>query len=277
MNDLHGQTVLVTGATDGLGRLVAQRAALRGATVILHGRNGEKGRRVAEEIKRATGNENLHYYNADLASLAEVRAFAARVRAGHTALHVLVNNAAVGGGPKGSRQRELSRDGLELRFAVNHLSHFLLTQELLPLLTKSAPARIVNVSSVGQSPLNLDDLQSEKRYDSFDAYAKSKLAQIMFGMELAGRLKDAGVTVNSLHPATLMDTNMVRTYFGRVAATVDEGADAVEYVAFSNETAGVTGAYFNQRTPSRANNQAYDAAARQKLWTLCEALTAREP
>jgi NAD(P)-dependent dehydrogenase (short-subunit alcohol dehydrogenase family) len=197
---LKGKIVLITGATDGLGKEVAKRVAAAGATVLLHGRNREKGVSVKQEIIAATGNENIYYFNADFSSLQEVRQFSEDVLANHSLLHVLINNAAIGGGPKGEATRELSKDGYELRLAVNHLSHFLLTQNLLPLLQASAPSRIVNVSSIGQSPLNFDDLQLEKRYQSFDAYCKSKLAQILYGFNLAEKLKDTGVTVNSLHP-----------------------------------------------------------------------------
>ncbi|HUC81950.1 MAG TPA: SDR family NAD(P)-dependent oxidoreductase [Flavisolibacter sp.] len=270
--NLQGKTVFITGATDGLGKAVALRAAKAGATLILHGRNAEKGASLVTEIKEATANENVHYHNADFSSLAQVKKLGEEVAANYDALHVLINNAAIGGGPKGSRQRELSQDGYELRFAVNHLSHFLLTQKLLPLLERSAPSRIVNVASIGQSPLNFDDLQLENRYDSFDAYAKSKLAQIIFGFALADKLKDKHVTVNSLHPASLMDTNMVAAFFGRTTSTVEEGADVVEYVAFSPETKDVTGAYFNQLQQAKANAQAYDAEARKKLWQLSEEL-----
>ncbi|HEX8315729.1 MAG TPA: SDR family NAD(P)-dependent oxidoreductase, partial [Flavisolibacter sp.] len=244
-----------------------------GATLILHGRNEEKGARVAEEIRAATGSNTITYYNADLSSLAEVKNFAGKVLANHQQLDVLINNAAIGGGPKGSKQRELSKDGYELRFAVNHLSHFLLTQRLLPLLLSSAPARIVNIGSIGQSPLDFNDIHLEKRYDSFDAYAKSKLAQIIFGLELADRLKEKNIMVNSLHPASLMDTNMVHDFFGRTAATVEEGAEVVAYVAFSDETENVTGAYFNQFKQAKANAQAYNMEARKKLWQVSEELT----
>lgn len=273
MNSLKGKTVLITGATDGLGKLVAQRVANAGATLILHGRNKEKGTKVLNELKSSANNENIFYYNADLSSLEEVKELSEDVLSNHQCLHVLINNAAIGGGPKGSNQREVSEDGHELRFAVNYLSHFLLTQKLLPLLVKSAPARIVNITSVGQSPLNFDDIQLEKRYDSFDAYCKSKLAQIIFSFELADRLKEKNVIINSLHPATLMDTKMVHQFFGRIAATVEEGANVVEYVAFDDETKDITGAYFNQLRQAKANAQAYDMEARKKLWQLSEELT----
>lgn len=271
--DLKGRTVLITGATDGLGKRVAADAAKAGATLILHGRNAEKGKKLLAELKASANNDNIVYYKADFSSLAEVKLFSEEVLSNHPQLHVLINNAAIGGGPKGSNRRELSKDGYELRFAVNYLSHFLLTQKLLPLLLKSGSARIVNVASIGQSPLNFNDIHLEKRYDSFDAYAKSKLAQIIFSFELAERLRNTGVVVNCLHPATLMNTNMVADFFGRTASTVEEGAAVVEYVAFASETENITGAYFNQMRQASANSQAYDVEARKKLWQLSEQLT----
>ncbi|RYZ47739.1 MAG: SDR family NAD(P)-dependent oxidoreductase, partial [Chitinophagaceae bacterium] len=210
--------------------------------------------------------------NADFSSLQEVKQLSEDVVSNHSSLHVLINNAAIGGGPKGEAARELSKDGYELRFAVNYLSHFLLTQNLLPLLKASAPARVVNVSSIGQSPLNFDDLQLEKRYNSFDAYCKSKLAQIMYGFALAEKLDGTGVTVNSLHPATLMATNMVHDFFGRISSSVEEGADAVMHLAFSEETKEISGKYFNRFTAAKAAAQAYDPVARKKLWRLSEDL-----
>jgi NAD(P)-dependent dehydrogenase (short-subunit alcohol dehydrogenase family) len=272
MQSLAEKTVLITGATDGLGKAVAHYAATAGATLLLHGRNREKGEKLLSEIIASSGNKNIFYYNADFSSLADVKRLSEEVLSRHAALHVLINNAAIGGGPKGSPTRDLSNDGVELRFAVNYLSHFLLTQNLLPLLQKSAPARIINVSSIGQAPLDFDDINLEKCYNSFDAYAKSKLAQIIFGFELAERLKDSGVTVNSLHPASLMDTNMVHDFFGRVSSPVQEGLDVVTYVAFSDQTKEVTGAYFNQLKQAKANAQAYDGEARKKLWELSEKL-----
>lgn len=273
--DLTGKTVLITGATDGLGKMVAQQAARAGATLLLHGRNKAKGAGVREEIISGSGNEAVRYYNADLSSLREVRGLSEQVLREHARLHILINNAAIGGGPKGASQKAVSHDGLELRFAVNYLSHFVLTQNLLPLLVQSAPARIVHVSSIGQAPLDLSDLMMERQYDSFDAYCRSKLAQILYGFELAEALRDKGVTVNSLHPATLMNTKMVREFFGVPGSRVEEGVEAVEHVAFSAETEGVTGVYFNQKKPARAHRQAYDAEARKQLLEASTRLAAR--
>ena len=183
---------------------------------------------------------------------------------------MLVNNAGII-----SREREETEDGLELTFAVNYLSHFLLTNLLLPLLQNSAPARIVNVASAGQSPVDFRDVMLERGYDSMRAYAQSKLAQIMFTLDLAERLRGTGATANALHPATLMDTKMVLETFGRASSSVREGADATVRLAISPELEGVTGRYFDGTREARANRQAYDAEARKRLWNFSEELCGR--
>lgn len=264
--DLTNKTVLITGATSGLGKCVAGRLAARGATLILHGRNPEKGELVLNEIRSSWRDANLFYYNADFASLHEVNELAETISRHHQQVHLFINNAGVGGGPKGPRKRLLSNDGYELRFAVNYLAHFLLTQKLLPVVLSAAPARIVFVSSIGQAPLDFNDLMMEKEFDAFEAYCRSKLAQIMYAMELAAQLKNKEVVVNSLHPASLMNTQMVQQWFGYTSSTVDEGADVVDYVATALGTGSITGTYFNQKKPGKANRQAYDTEARSKLW-----------
>ena len=155
---------------------------------------------------------------------------------------------------------------------MNYLSHFLLTGLLLPLLRDSAPSRIVNVASAGQSPIDFDDPMLEKGYDAMGAYTRSKLAQVMFAFELAERLRDTGVTVNALHPASLMNTKMVHDTFGYTMSTVEEGTEAVIRLAASPELEGVTGCYFDGTQEARANRQAYDAEARKMLWALSEEL-----
>lgn len=265
-------TVLVTGATDGLGRLVAERLAAAEATVLLHGRDPARGERVLEEIRRATRNDRVRYYNADLSSLDEVRRLAEEVETGEECLDVLINNAGIGGGARGDRARVLSRDGYELRFQVNYLSGFLLATKLLPLLRRSAPARIVNVASAGQSPLDFDDVMLERGYDGMRAYGQSKLAQIMFTFELAEQLDPGEVTVNALHPASLMNTKMVLESFGSARTTVEEGAEATLRLATSPELDGVTGRYFDGLREGRANAHAYEPEARRRLWELSEEL-----
>ncbi len=262
------QTILVTGATDGLGRRVAAELAQRGATLLLHGRSAERGHQVVDELREATGSDRLALYLADLSSLAEVRRLAEEVERDHERLDVLVNNAGIF-----ADERALSQDGYELTFAVNHLSHFLLTELLLPLLRRSPSARVVNVSSIGQTPVDFDDVMLERGYDGFRAYAQSKLAQVMFAFELAERLGDEEVAVNALHPATLMDTKMVRRAFGRARTSVEEGAEAVVRLAVAEDVEGVSGRYFDGLEESAAQRQAYDVETRRRLWELSEELT----
>ena len=260
-------TILVTGATDGLGRRAAQELAAKDATVLLHGRSPERLEATLEELRSQTGGEKARYYLADLSSLAAVRDLVQRILSEHDRLDVLVNNAGVI-----SPERRESEDGYELTFAVNYLSHFLLTRLLLPLLKDSATARIVNVASAGQSPLDFSNLMLERGYDAMKAYSQSKLAQVMFTFDLAEHLRDTGVTVNALHPASLMDTKMVQSTFGYTMSTVEEGTEAVVRLAVSQEVEGVTGRYFDQMREGRANRQAYDSQARGKLWALSEEL-----
>src|ERR671930_595224 len=185
MRPIDEQTILVTGATDGLGRALARELAERGAAVLLHGRSEERLSEVADEIGR------VRTYKADLASLDEVRAMASEILENEQALHTLVNNAGIGTAlPEG---RQESRDGYELRFAVNYLSHYLLTRLLEPLIQRSAPARIVNVSSAGQAPIDFDDVMLENGYSGFQAYCQSKLALVMFTFDLAEELEGSGV------------------------------------------------------------------------------------
>jgi NAD(P)-dependent dehydrogenase (short-subunit alcohol dehydrogenase family) len=265
-----GKTVLVTGATDGLGKVVATMLAKDGAAVLLHGRDRAKGESVLAEIKAAAGNPNLEFYLADLASLAEVRALGGAVKAKHPRLDVLVNNAGIGLFGGGGRQE--SRDGLELHFQVNYLAPFLLTELLLPALKASAPSRIVNVSSVGQAPIDFADVQLERSYSGVQGYCQSKLAQIMFTFDLAEKLKGSGVTVTSLHPGTFMNTNMVTGQGMTPQSRVEDGAAAVYRLVASPDVEGQTGVFYNQQTLGRANEQAYDAGARRKLWDLSAVL-----
>ena len=272
MAPIEHQTVLITGATDGLGRATAHELASCGATVLVHGRSRERGEHTVAEL-RAAGSGRVHLHVADLSSLEEVRRLAAEVEQTHERLDVLVNNAGIIPG-----ERELSEDGYELTFAVNYLSHFVLTELLLALLRRSAPARIVNVASIGQSPIDFDDVMLERGYSDFRAYSQSKLAQIMFSFELAerlGREEGVGVGVNALHPATLMDTKMVRDHIGRARSTVAEGVEALTRLAVSDELAGVTGRFYDGLDESHADAQAYDAGARRRLWELSEELTQR--
>ena len=265
-----GQRVAVgTGSTSGLGPELALRLAERGLFVVVHGRDEERGREVVTEIEAAGGR--ARFYRADFASFAETRAFGEAVLRDYDRLDVLVNNAGFGRAPN---ERMVSRDGLEFRFQVNHLSHFMLTHMWMPLLRAGAPSRIVNVSSGAQQAIDFDDVMLERgAFDGGRAYAQSKLAQIMFTFDLARALEGTGIIVNALHPATFMDTRMVERAGIEPRSTVDEGADAVMQLV--TEDVG-SGGYFNGLRPARADAQAYDEEARRRLRELSEELTGVE-
>ncbi|RWE68012.1 SDR family NAD(P)-dependent oxidoreductase [Mesorhizobium sp.] len=268
--ELKDGTVLITGSTDGVGRLVAQRLGADGARVLVHGRDATRGKDVVAEIEAAGGKAELLV--ADLSSLAEVRRLAEVVRAHTDRLDILINNAGVG---TAGTKRQVSADGYELRFAVNYLAGFLLTSELLPLLKASAPARIVNVASAGQQAIDFDDVMLTHNYDGVRAYCQSKLAQIIFTIDLAQKLKNTGVTANSLHPASYMNTTMVRQAGVTPWSSVETGADAILNLATSPALEGRSGLYFDGQRESRADAQAYDAKARQQLRTLSLDLVGR--
>ena len=261
----NGKTALVTGSTDGVGRVVAKRLGEDGWRVLVHGRDRGRGERVVAEIKDAGGAAD--FLAADLSALAEVRRLAGAVQQATQRLDLLINNAGIGsGGPQGTRQT--SADGYELRFAVNYLAGFLLTHLLLPLVGKSTPARIVNVSSLGQQAIDFADVMLTHGYTGSRAYCQSKLAQIMFTIDLAHELDGTGVTVNSLHPATYMNTTMVRQSGVAPMSSVEQGADAILNLATSAALDGRSGLFFNGQREARADAQAYDPAARQRLKTL---------
>lgn len=267
----NGKTVLITGSTDGVGRVVAKRLGEGGWRVLVHGRDRGRGERVVAEINDAGGG-SAEFLAADLSSLADVRRLADAVQKTTKRLDLLVNNAGIGsGGPQGTRQT--SADGYELRFAVNYLAGFLLTYLLLPLIEKSTPARIVNVSSLGQEAIDFTDVMLTQSYSGLRAYRQSKLAQIMFTIDLAHELEDAAVTVNALHPATFMNTTMVLQFGGKPMSSVEEGADAILKLAVSPEVQGQSGLYLNGQREARADAQVYDAEARRKLKALSLELT----
>jgi NAD(P)-dependent dehydrogenase (short-subunit alcohol dehydrogenase family) len=261
----NGKTALITGSTDGVGRVVATRLGQAGWRVLVHGRDRGRGESVVAEIK--DGGGAAEFLAGDLASLADVRRLAEAAQKTAERLELLINNAGIGtGGERATRQT--SADGYELRFAVNYLAGFLLTHLLLPLIKRSAPARIVNVSSLGQQAIDFGDVMLTHGFSGLRAYRQSKLAQILFTIDLADELKGSGVTVNTLHPATFMNTTMVRLSGVTPISTVEEGADAVLKLAVSPQLEGQSGLYFNGQREARADPQAYDAGARRRLKAL---------
>jgi NAD(P)-dependent dehydrogenase (short-subunit alcohol dehydrogenase family) len=275
MTLLDGKVVLVTGATDGLGRALAADLVRAGATVLVHGRDpariadtlaevGEDGEDAGQDRR-----DRLRAYQADLSSLAGVRELAAAVIAAEPRLDVLVNNAGIGTSEPGGGVRQESADGYELRFAVNYLAGYALAKLLLPLLTASAPSRIVNVASLGQQAIDFGDVMLTDGYDGMRAYRQSKLAQIMFAFDLAEEIDPGQVSVSALHPATFMPTKLSAA---APISTIAQGVEATmrQVTAPAAETAGK---YFNGLDEARANDQAYDRSARRQLRELSEKLT----
>jgi NAD(P)-dependent dehydrogenase (short-subunit alcohol dehydrogenase family) len=240
--------------------------------VLVNGRSRQRIGAAIADISETTGSEQLVPCLADLSSLTAVRGLAEELADSSPGLDVLVNNAGVG-----VAERTVTEDGYELTFAVNYLAPFLLTGLLLPLLRANAPARVVNVASIGQAPVNFDDVMLESGYNTGLAYAQSKLAMISFTFELAARLQsegETGVTVNALHPATLMPTKLVFETVGRTIDSLEQGLEATLRLVIDPELDGVSGVYFNGLEEATADPQAYDADARRRLWELSERLCA---
>src|SRR3954471_7007493 len=271
MRPIEDTVVLVTGATDGLGRAGAPDLAARRAKVLLHGRDRERLDALARELGR--DGEPAPTFLADLSSLDEVRALAEAVEQATPRLHVLVNNAGIGSGMPDGRERRESHDGYELRLAVNHLAGFLLTDLLLPLLRRSAPARVVFVASLGQAPMDFDDPMLEHAYSGTRAYGQSKLAQITAALELASRLDPAEVTVTSLHPSTYMPTKMVLEEVGSSVDTLEDGVAATVRLAIHPQPGGGTRRLYDRRVETAPHPQAHDPDARRRLWELSRRLT----
>lgn len=263
---MSAPVILVTGATDGIGRATAIGLARRGAHLLVHGRSPERAAPVVDEIRQAGGTADAVV--ADFASLDAVRRMAQQVRETQARLDVLINNAGVH-----MKRRELSADGYEMTFQVNHLAHFLLTVDLLPLLEASAPARIVNVSSQlhRRGQIHFDDLHHERDYDGYTAYANSKVANVLFTHSLARRLAGRGVTANALHPGVI-STKLLHVGFGGGGDPVEEGARTSILLALSPDLATTTGRYFRDEAELPAADHALDDAVADRLWTVSEAL-----
>jgi NAD(P)-dependent dehydrogenase (short-subunit alcohol dehydrogenase family) len=261
--------VLITGATAGIGYATAAALARLGATVLVHGRSPESAGRAAADLRAATGSPSLVPVSADLASLRQVRALAADVLARFDRLDVLINNAGVY-----LPDRRLTEDGFETTYAVNHLAHFLLTRLLLERLQSSRPARIINVSSMLHAGGRLDDaaLRGQGGPAGGAAYAASKLANVLFTYELAGRLDPAAVTANCLHPGVI-DTQLLRTGFGGGGDRPEAGAETPVYLASAPELAGVSGRYYVRRREAEPAALSRDARLRRALWDASEAAT----
>lgn len=260
-------TILITGATSGLGRYVAFELVRSGHVVLAHGRDPGRTEQLVEEL-RAEGD--AEGFVADLASLTQVRELGGNVADARPDLDVLINNAGVGAGAPGAG-RELSADGHELRLAVNYLAPVVLTRALLPVLRANTPSRIVNVGSAGQDPLDFDDIEFSRQYDGFAAYRRAKFALAAHTFTLAEELVNTRVAVNVLHPATFMDTAMVHEGGVTPWNTVADGAPGVLHLATQNPG---TGGYFDGTRPSRAHESTYDREVQKRLATVTDQLLA---
>ncbi len=274
MRPIDKQIILVTGSTDGIGKITALKLARQGATVLIHGRSQEKCQATMTDIQEQVEGAKLQTYIADLSSLQAVRQLAEEISSAHQSLDVLVNNAGVLPGRQSEGKRLLGDDGYEICFTVNFLAPFLLTHRLLPLLQSAPSARIVNVSSVAQKRLDFSDIISEQDYTPYSAYARSKLALTMFTFDLAEKLQNEDITVNCLHPGTLLDTKMVQESDWTPQGSADSGAEAEIYLATNASLNEVSGKYFDVKNEEKAHEQAYDTEARARLWQLAEQLTA---
>ncbi|MFW5714010.1 MAG: SDR family oxidoreductase [Brevefilum sp.] len=262
--NMAGKTVLITGATDGIGEETARQLAEKGARVLVHGRDREKAHQVQGEIAHATGNEQVEIVIADLAAMENVRALANEVRERVEHLDVLINNAGVY-----MEEYVETPDGFELTFAVNHLAHFLLTEQLLDLLKQSSPARIITVSSSAHASarVDLNNLNAEKKFHGWGAYCLSKLGNLLFTFALARRLERTGVTANALHPGAI-NTKMLQKAWGMMGRPVSEGAETPVYLASSPEVSDVNGEYFVDKAIARPSEKAHDRVLQEKFWKL---------
>lgn len=268
--EVEGKVILITGSTSGIGRQAALDLARTGARVLLHGRDLRRGQETLEEIRRETGNDRLQLYLADLSSQQQIRRMAEQIVQEQERLDVLVNNAGVF-----MRNRQLTEDGIEMTFAVNHLAPFLLTHLLLDLLKRSAPSRVVTVSSGThrRARLDWDNLQGERDYDGYQAYSLSKLGNVLFTLELADRLRGTGVTANCLEPGVIRTKLLQTGWGGSWGQDPEVGASRVVYLAVSPEVEGVTGRYLQANQPVPPSPVADDPEVRRRLWDLSARLT----
>lgn len=275
---MQGKICMITGATAGIGEATARGLAAQGATVIVVGRNRAKTEQVADDIRKETGNHHVDTALADFSSLDQVRALAKEFYARYPRLDVLVNNAGLV-----TRTREVSTDGYELMFAVNHLAPFLLTNLLLPALKAASPARIVNVSSFGykNGAIHFEDLHAVHHFDHRTAYYQTRLATVLFTLSLAEKVTDTGVTANVLHPG-IVKTALSHNYMGNpvfrffeqlIAVSPEKGARTSLYLASSPEVAESNGAYFENCRQKALQPNALDRHLQEKLWTVSEKLT----
>jgi NAD(P)-dependent dehydrogenase (short-subunit alcohol dehydrogenase family) len=264
---MKDKIILITGSTDGIGKQTAIDLAEMGSVIIIHGRDQDKTRNTADEIKGLTGNGNIHYLTSDLSSLKQVKLLSEEIHVKFQKINVLINNAGVY-----EHRKVASHDGHEMTFAVNHLGHFYLTHLLKDLIPVNNDSRIINVSSMAHAgSIDFENLQGEKYYDGYNAYSLSKLCNILFTYEAARRFQPKGITVNCLHPGVIR-TKLLRAGWGLGGAPVQSGSKASVYLATSSELKGVTGKYFSNSRPVHSSGVSYDSCIQQQLWEISKGL-----
>ncbi len=258
---MNPKTILITGATDGIGKQSALELARQGHHIVVHGRNETRAKQVVADIQRATKNPRVEFVLADFAALGDVRTLADTIRQHYPRLDILINNAGVF-----MPSRTLTRDGYEMTFQVNHLAHFLLTNRLVEKIKSSAPARILHVSSGLHRGGNIewDNLQGEKQYSGYDAYARSKLANVLFAYALAEKLGNAQVTSNALHPGVIR-TKLLRAGWGG-GNDLSRGAETIVYCATAPELESVTGRFFDNKRETASSSLSHDKNLQRAFW-----------
>ena len=277
---VEGKTIVVTGATSGIGEVAARELAMQGAKVLVVGRNPERVQAVIDKTRQLKSDASMLPFIADLSSVNEIRRLAGEIKNSISHLDVLLNNAGAF-----FIAKHISADGFEMTFALNHINYFLLTNELLELLRTSTPARIINVSSIAHQGghINFDDLQCLHPFNGWQAYSNSKLMNVLFTYQLAQRLRGTNITVNALHPGFVAsnfgknNVGFLKPLFKIIqmgAITPEDGAKTSIYLASSNEVDGVTGKYFIKCKAETSSKESYDSRIAEKLWTETEKLIA---
>ena len=264
---MESKRILITGATDGIGKQTAYELAKLNHNVILHGRDEQKCIDVTNEIKKKTNNHSLDYFVSDFSSKANVFQLASKIIDRFKFIDVLINNAGVY-----LKHRQINDDGIELTFMVNYLAHFILTIKLIPLLKNSKQGRIINVSSIAHESarLELTDLNLAKNYSGYIAYANSKFLNILFTYALARKLLSTNITVNALHPGVIT-TKLLYEGFKITGSDVSVGAQTPIYLSISNDVKKVTGKYFEKNEVTRSSKKTYDINLQEKIWEVsCE-------
>ncbi|MEN8137768.1 MAG: SDR family NAD(P)-dependent oxidoreductase [Bacteroidota bacterium] len=260
---LSNKIILLTGATDGIGKRTAYKLAQGGAVLLMHGKNIEKGREIRDEIIKQTQNKNVYYFNSDFSSFREIKKLSDEIHKQFSHIDILVNNAGIY-----EREKIILPNGLEKNFMVNHLAGFNLTLKLLDLLKKSQEARIINVSSmIHANSIDFENLNAEKFYSGDNAYSLTKLCNILFTYELSDLLMNDNITVNTMHPGVI-NTKLLKAGWGAIGSSVDEGAKRILYLADSQEVTGVSGEYFMNDKSVKSADISYDKSTREKLWII---------